>query len=268
MSYFRKMTGDGDSLAAVRKVDRQRRIIEIVGRKGFASVEELAASLDVTTQTIRRDLGELSGGGLLRRYHGGAGLSGEVDTANYRRRKEEQAEAKRRMGRCVAGMISDGATLFLDTGTTLEAVAEALTARRGLKVVTYSLRVANYLSERTDFVLWLPGGQVRNADGAVFGDGAAAFLRRFHLDVAVIGASGIDDQGMMSDDDFEEVALVRSAVAQARTVILAADATKFGRTGAVNLGPVADVAALVTDARPGLALCAILDAAHVRLHVL
>ncbi len=257
-----------DDVAAAKKMLRQRRIIEVVGLRGFASVEELAACLDVTTQTIRRDLTELASGGLLRRYHGGAGLSGEVDQANYRRRKEEQAEAKRRMGRCVAGMISDGATVFLDTGTTLEAVAEALTARRALKVVTYSLRVANYLSERTDFSLSMPGGHVRNADGAMFGDGAAAFLRRFHLDVAVIGASGIDDQGMMTDDDFEEVALVRAAVAQARTVILAADATKFGRSAAVNLGPVADVAALVTDAEPGPALRAILDAAHVKLHVL
>ncbi len=257
-----------DDVAAAKKALRQRRIIEVVALRGFASVEELATCLDVTTQTIRRDLSELSGSGLLRRYHGGAGLSGEVDQANYRRRKEEQAEAKVRMGRCVAGMISDGATVFLDTGTTLEAVAEALTARRALKIVTYSLRVANYLSERTDFAIDLPGGQVRNADGAVFGDGGAAFLRRFHLDVAVIGASGIDDQGMMTDDDFEEVAMVRAAVAQARTVILATDATKFGRTAAVNLGPIADIAALVTDAEPGPALAAILDAAHVKLHVL
>lgn len=257
-----------DAIAAAKKALRHRRIIEIVGRRGFSSVEELAASLAVTTQTIRRDLTELSASGLLRRYHGGVGLSGEVDQANYRRRKEEQAEAKRRMGRCIAGMIPDGATVFLDTGTTLEAVAEALVARRGLRIVTYSLRVANYLSENSDFALSMPGGQVRNADGAVFGDGAAAFLRRFQLDVAVIGASGIDDQGMMSDDDFEEVALVRAAVARARTVILAADATKFGRTAAVNLGPIGDVATLVTDAEPGPALGAILAAAHVRVHVL
>ncbi len=257
-----------DDAAAAKKALRHRRIVEIVGLKGFSSVEELATGLDVTTQTIRRDLRDLAGAGLLRRYHGGVGLSGEVDQANYRRRKQEQAEAKLRMGRCVAAMIMDGATVFLDTGTTLEAVAEALTARRGLRIVTYSLRVANYLSERTDFAIALPGGQVRNADGAVFGDGAPAFLRRFHLDVAVIGASGIDDRGMMTDDDFEEVALVRAAVAQARTVILAADATKFGRTAAVNLGPVTDVEALVTDAEPGPALRAVLDAAHVRVHVL
>lgn len=265
------MSGDQgratDDIAQARKALRHRRIIEIVARRGFASVEELAASLDVTTQTIRRDLGELSGAGQLRRYHGGAGLSGEIDSANYRRRKEEQAEAKRRMGRCISDMIPDGASLFLDTGTTLEAVAEALAERRHLRVVTYSLRIANYLSERTDFALSMPGGQVRNADGAVFGDGAAAFLRRFHLDFAVIGASGIDDRGMMSDDDFEEVALVRAAIAQARTVILAADATKFGRNAAVNLGPVADVATLVTDAAPGPALQAILDAGHVRVLV-
>lgn len=262
------MGDDAIDLGLAKKTARQRRIIEIVGRRGFATVEELAGALDVTTQTIRRDLVDLSELGQVRRYHGGAGLSGEIDTANYRRRKVERADAKRRMGERIAQLVPDGASLFLDGGTTVEAVAEALTARRGLKVVTYNLRVANYLSEHTDFVISLPGGVVRNADGSIFGEGAAAFMRRFRVDTAIIGISGIDDSGMMTDDDFEEVSLVRVAMAQARSVILATDSTKFGKQALVCLGPVSEIHTLVTDAAPGPELQAILAAANVAVHIL
>lgn len=250
-----------------RKEARQRAIVAAVRERGFASMEELAARLGVTTQTIRRDVADLEAGGHVHRYHGGAGLPTSVDAAYYQRRKVANVEGKRRIAARIAGLVPDGASLFLDAGTTMEAVAEALGGRRGLRAVTYNLRVANLLAERGEISIAVPGGVIRNADSSVFGEGAAAFLKRFRFDIALIGVSGIDEEGMMLDDDYDEVELVRAAIGQARRVILATDASKFDGGGLVCLGPVGEVAALVTDASPPPKLAALLAAASVELYV-
>ncbi len=253
--------------AARRKEARQRAIVTVVRERGFASFEELATRLSVTTQTIRRDVVDLEAAGLVRRYHGGAGLPTTVDAAYYNRRKVANVAGKRRIAARVAELVPDGASLFLDAGTTMEAVAEALHGRRGLKAVTYNLRVANLLAEAGEVSIAVPGGVVRNADSSVFGEGAATFLRRFRFDIALIGVSGIDEEGMMLDDDYDEVELVRAAIDQSRRVILATDASKFGQGGLVCLGPATDVSVLVTDAEPPPALARLLAAASVELHV-
>lgn len=250
-----------------RKEARQRAILTLVRERGFASIEELSARLEVTTQTIRRDVVELEAVGAVHRYHGGAGLPTGVDAAYYQRRKVANVEAKRRIAARVAALVPDGASLFLDAGTTMEAVAEALGGRRGLRAVTYNLRVANLLAERGGVSISVPGGVVRNADSSVFGESAAAFVRRFRFDIALVGVSGIDEEGMMLDDDYDEVELVRAAIGQSKRVIVATDASKFGQRALVTLGSVGEAAALVTDAPPPAPLAAVLAAAGVEVHL-
>lgn len=235
---------------------------------GYASVEQLAERFDITTQTVRRDIAELSAAGKLRRYHGGAAISmAAIDAVTYRQRRVERVEAKRRIAARVAELIPDGASVFLDTGTTCETVAEALVARSNLKIVTYGLRGATLLADRTDFTIAVPGGFVRNVDGSVFGESSVDFISRFRFDVAIIAVSGVEADGRLSDDDHNEVAVVRRAMDRARSIILAADSSKFDRAALVELGNLADVSAFVTDAEPGAALQALIDRSGVQLHI-
>jgi DeoR family glycerol-3-phosphate regulon repressor len=250
----------------VRRQHRLDRIAAVVLAGGYATIEELAAVLGVTPQTVRRDLAALAAAGRLRRTHGGAAAapSGAAPPGGD---PDDCPRVQRRIATAVAALVPDGAAVFLDTGPTCEAVAEALVARRQLSVVTYNVRIAARLAERTDFVVALTGGFVRNADGSVFRDGADDFLRRFRFDVAVVSASAVAADGSLAGEDHHAATLVRAAMQRARSVVLAIESTAFGRSALVYLGHVGEAAALVTDAPPPPDVATALDGAGVRLHV-
>lgn len=136
-------------------------IIELVRRQGYVSTEELVGHFAVSPQTIRRDLNDLVEQNKIHRHHGGAALpSSSVNTA-YHDRKMMWSDEKARIALKVASQIPDGATLFIDIGTTPEAVAYALLQHKDLRVVTNNLNVATLLMGKEDCRLILAGGEVR-----------------------------------------------------------------------------------------------------------
>lgn len=246
---------------------RHEKIIELVNRQGFVTIEELAQSFGVTPQTVRRDLNLLHEQSLLRRYHGGAGSLGS-STANttWQQRRGEHADEKRRIAEAVAGNIPDHASLFINIGTTNDAIAHALlAARRGLKVITNNLHVANTLAPREDFEVIVAGGQVRSSDGGIIGEATLDLVRQFKVDFAVIGTSGIDDDGTLLDFDYHEVRVSQAMIANARRVYLAADHSKFGRKAMIRLGSLTDTHTLFTDTDPPAAIVELLARAKRRL---
>ena len=124
---------------------RQRQILAGIEGQGFVTVETLAARFGVTMQTIRRDIIRLESLGLLQRFHGGAGQRPAAARMDYAEKRNLAIDAKGRIARTVAAMIPDGAAVFLDVGTTLEAVAYALRERENLRVFTASVRTAAVL---------------------------------------------------------------------------------------------------------------------------
>lgn len=236
---------------------RHRRILDLARRTGSVAVEALAAELAVTPQTVRRDLNQLAGRALLSRVHGGAVVTSGVDNLDREARRHVAAEAKAAIGVAAAALVPDGASLLINIGTTAEAIARALKARRHLLVVTNNLNVADILAGRPTIEVLVAGGRVRAADRAVVGALATDFIRGFKVDFALIGCSAIDTDGALLDFDVEEVRVSQTVIAQARTVILAADATKFGRAAPVRIAGLEAVDHLVTDrVEPALAeLC-------------
>ncbi|MBS9719305.1 DeoR/GlpR transcriptional regulator [Tianweitania sp. BSSL-BM11] len=262
------MTFDDQSAeAANKKTRRQASLLREIEERNFVSVDEITRRYSVTTQTARRDIMALEEAGRVRRLHGGAALAVPLDPGTYRQRRTDRAVEKTRIAATVARLIPDGATVFLDTGTTCEAVARALLAKRGLRIVTYSLRVASLISEHSEFTLAIPGGFVRPIDGGVSGEDTTDFIRRFKFDYAVVSVSGIDDEGDLCDDDHTEVAIVSTAMKQATQVILAVDNSKFNKTALVRLGSMRDVHSLVTDRAPPASLNARLLDFGVTLHL-
>lgn len=233
-----------------RKASRQAQLLRYLEKNHYVSIEEITTLYNVTTQTARRDIMALEQGGKVRRLHGGATISDPVAPDVLRHRRVENALAKEKIGRLTADLIPDGAAVFIDTGTTCEAVARALINRRGLRVVTYSLRVATTLSESTDFPIAVPGGFVRQVDGGVFREETSEYIKRFKFDLAVISVSGVDHDGDIGDDDHAEVAAVSAAMGQAERTIMAVDSSKFGRRALVRLGSLCDIHTLVTDTLP------------------
>lgn len=231
-----------------KKSFRHRLLMEQIVAQRYISLDEVSRRFSVTTQTARRDIMELEKQGKLRRLHGGAMIANSVEPSELRSRRIRNAQAKERIGACVAGLVENGSSIFIDTGSTCEAVARAIVCCKNLRVVSYSLRIAAYLSEVTDFTIAVPGGFVRHVDGGVFRESTPSFISGFKFDLAIVSASGLDEEGDLCDDDQGEVEAVQSAMRQARKVLLAIDSSKFGHRGHVRLGSLNDVDLLVSDA--------------------
>jgi DeoR family glycerol-3-phosphate regulon repressor len=226
---------------------RYPEILEIARAEGKVTVDGLAARLSVTPQTIRRDLADLANSGQLERVHGGAVLPSGTTNIAYQDRRHLNRAAKQAIGRACARMIPSGASIFLNIGTTTEAVAEALAGHTELMVVTNNINVATILAGHPSCDVHMTGGALRKSDWGLVGDQAAASVRRFRFDVAVIGCSALDLSGDLLDFDLQEVGVSQAMLENARTRILVADAAKLRRTAPARIANLVDLDAVVTD---------------------
>ncbi len=249
-----------------RDVDSRRAfIVDLVERRGYATIEELSARLAVSTQTVRRDIRALAARDRVTRYRGGAGLPSTADPLAYAARKVRFAAEKRAIARRVADEVPDGASVFIDIGTTMEAVAEALTDRRGLRIITNHMSAATILSERDDFEIILPGGVLRNRDRAITGGPAADFVRGFKVSYGLFGIGAIDAEGALLDYDYRDVQLTTAAMGIAQRRFVALDHSKFSGDAMVRVGHVRDIDAVFTDAPPPAEVGEALEMHRVRL---
>lgn len=252
----------------MRQHQRQDHILELIEQQGFVSIDELVESLDVTPQTIRRDLNQLADRNLVSRHHGGAGpLESSTENTSYSTRVRYGSKAKERIAARVVQDIPDGASIFINIGTTTEAVARALLSRKNLSVITNNLHVAATLSQRDDYRIIVAGGEVRSIDGGIIGEATVDLIRQFQTDFAIIGVSGIQEDGTLLDFDYREVRVSQAIIENTRTVILCADTSKFGRNAMVRLGHVSQLDALYTDTQPAEEFIELLDSNGVDLIV-
>ena len=236
---------------------RHPEILEIARRDGKVTVEGLADRFGVTLQTIRRDLTDLAEAGRLERVHGGAVLPSGTTNIGYEERRSLNPVAKEAIARTCAARIPNDISLFLNIGTSTEAVAQELVHHRNLMVVTNNMNVANILVTNPECEIIVTGGHLRRADGGLVGNLAADTIRQFKFDLAVIGCSALDQDGDMLDFDIQEVNVSRTILRQSRKTYLVADHTKFARSAPAKIASLSDVDALFTD----MALPADLDAA-------
>ncbi len=221
--------------------------MRIAREDGRVLVEALALRFDVTPQTIRKDLNDLCAARMLSRVHGGAVVGSGRENLEYEARRTLAAPQKAAIGRAAARLIPDGASLFINIGTTTEAVSEALIERPGLMVITNNINVANRMRLYPQTEVVIAGGVVRGSDGGIVGEAAVDFIRQFKVDFAIIGASALDIDGALLDFDFREVKVAQAIIENARHVILVADASKFDRTAPVRIGHLRQIHSFITD---------------------
>lgn len=230
---------------------RQQRLVEEVRSRASMSIEELARLLEVTPQTVRRDVAFLVEAGLLARFHGGVAMpSSTVENIAYGQRQVLHIEGKRRIAQAVAREVPDGCSMIMNIGTTTEEVARALRHHRDLRVVTNNLNVAAIMAEYDGCEVIVAGGIVRPRDRGIVGEATVDFIRQFRVDIGLIGISSIEPDGTLRDFDYREVRVAQAIIEQSRELWLVADASKFGRRAMVQLAHLSQVDALFTDAPP------------------
>lgn len=251
----------------MKQVQRHDAIIELVKKQGYVSTEELVEHFAVSPQTIRRDLNDLAEQKMILRHHGGAALSSSSVNTSWHDRKATQTAEKERIARKVASQIPDGASLFIDIGTTPEAVAHALLAHNDLRIVTNNLNVATTLMVKENFRVILAGGELRSRDGGIIGEATLDFISQFRLDYGILGISGVDNDGSLLEFDYHEVRTKRAIIENSRHVMLVVDHSKFGRNAMVNMGPVTMVDTIYTDIMPPASVLKVIKDNNLQLEL-
>jgi DeoR family fructose operon transcriptional repressor len=243
---------------------RRRRLLDLISRQGFATLDELMKTLQVSESTVRRDLEALDLAGSVKRTHGGAVYSGEVRSMPaFDDRAGTAVAEKAAIGRATASLVEDGDTVLLDGGTTTLEVARALQGRR-IQVVTNSLPIAQLLASSQSIDLILVGGYIYPRTGVAMGPLAIEAMKGIRVRKAILGAGGIVADGIYNSN-LLVVETERQMMACGQEVVIVADHTKFGRLALARLCGLDEVHRVVTD--PGIpdTFRAILEAAGVSL---
>ncbi|MEM9912679.1 MAG: DeoR/GlpR family DNA-binding transcription regulator [Pseudomonadota bacterium] len=246
---------------------RKPEIVSIARREGMVTVEGLVSRFGVTPQTIRRDLTELADEGQLERVHGGALLPSKTTNIGYSERRGLNQAAKVDIARACAKEIPNNCSVFLNIGTTTEAVAAELVHHEGLLVVTNNLNIATELSGADGIELVVTGGNFRRSDGGLIGDLAKQTIRQFRFDYAIIGCSALHEDGDILDYDFLEVGVSKEIIDCSEHVFLVADAAKFDRKAPARIASLASVEAFFTDRAPPARTEAVCNAANTRIFI-
>lgn len=243
---------------------RQSQILEKLESKGTYSVSRLASEFQVSLETVRRDLKQLTDNGSVVRVHGAVGLAGQIGEAPFQRRMRENSAEKQLIANQVAASIRDGDSIMLDTGTTTSFIARELINHRRLSVITNSSDIARTLATVNGNKVYIAGGQLRADSAAAFGKTALEFIRQFTVQHAIISAGAVNEQGIM-DFDLEEAEFARTVLSMGSRRVVVTDHTKFGRRGLVQVSDFDAVSDFVTDRMPPPEIAKAMAGAGTRL---
>ncbi|NRB19102.1 MAG: DeoR/GlpR transcriptional regulator [Rhodobacteraceae bacterium] len=226
---------------------RQSEILKLLDHHDRVEVEDLASHFNVSLQTVRADLRDLSARNALSRVHGGAVRISSAANRAYADRRKLNAAGKLEMAAMAADLIPENCSIALNIGTSTEQVARALATHRGLTVLSNNINIINTMMGGQTKELILVGGTVRQSDGAIVGEDAVEFISRYKVDFAIIGASALDADGAVMDHDAREVSVARAILKNARTKVLVCDSSKFQLSAPVRICSVADLDVVITD---------------------
>jgi len=247
--------------------ERQREILDWLREAPELSTEQLALRFGVSTQTIRRDINELSEQGLARRQHGGLALPASQHNQSFAQRSTRQIERKRQIAQAAVALVHEDATLFLGYGTTVAEFARALPPQRPLRVITNNLDAALALADKPAIETWLACGRLRGHDRDVMGSVTLDFLRRFQAHFAICGVGGLGADGMLHEFQPEEAELSRVLLENSDCRLLLADSSKYLRAAPCRVGPLAGIDHVFSDADAPEALRKLCASAGTQLHL-
>jgi DeoR/GlpR family transcriptional regulator of sugar metabolism len=231
-------------------IERQRMILDILGREGVVRTAELCELLNVSAVTIRSDLRDLERLGELEMVWGGAVSRAPASDSELRLDQQQQLHSvtKKRIGERAARLIEEGQTIFLDAGTTTIEIVNHLPRNFDyLRVVTPALNVAVATTHYPYIELVMPGGVLRQLTRSLVGSQTLRALEMFNADWVFLASRGYDLKHGVTTGNMMEVEVKRTMVQQASKVVLVADSSKYGRNLSLNVAPLSKIDVLVTD---------------------
>ena len=245
---------------------RKDRILSLLRSDGRVVAKELATSWDLSEDTIRRDLRELAADGLLHRVHGGA-LPASPAVADFTTRTAIGTDAKTEVARLAAALVRPGQTVAVDGGTTARAVARLLPPDLRATVVTHSPTVAVELATHPSVEVIIIGGRLFKHSVVAAGAAAHEAIGRVSVDLFLLGVTGIHPTAGLTTGDADEAAVKRAWVGRAAETYVLGSSEKIGAASPFEVVALAEVTAVLTDARASERGVAELRAAGVDVRV-
>lgn len=247
---------------------RHKYIIEEIEKRGSVTVLKLAAALDVSDMTIRRDLNELEKIGLIRRIHGGAvNARGRGYEPPLALRSVENKPIKERIGRYAAELVAEGDSIALDIGSTTFEVAAGLQETRNITIITPSIPIASLFFDRSDIRLILPGGMIRPGETSLIGHIAQRTLKDLFVDRLFLGVGAVDSAAGLTEYNMDDTSIKQIMIQNAKQVVVVADSSKFQKIAFTFICSFEYIHHFITNEPPPKSLMAALKEHEVNIHV-
>ncbi|MBC7879613.1 MAG: DeoR/GlpR transcriptional regulator [Anaerolineales bacterium] len=229
--------------------ERRQSMLDILRKHPGLRVPELAQALNISEGTVRNDLNALEEDGKLKRVHGGAVLNDQDQFKNnsFLLRFQKNAAAKLAIAREAAVLVNDGDSILLDASSTAYYLAQALSDRRKLRVMTNGFEVARELAQNSSNTVVLIGGVVNNDSSSVTGLLSEQIIAEMHIEKAFFSCSGFSFERGMTEVHFAEAQLKRKAIESSRQVIALIDSTKFGKEDLTPFARTDQITHLISD---------------------
>ena len=241
--------------------DRERTILKVLSERGSLSVSLMSRELGVSEVTLRSDLKELEEKGYLIRSRGGAYPALHQSIVE---RQQQNIEVKSRIARAAAELVRDGDRIMIEAGTTTALVARYLIGKRDVQVVTNSTLVFSYARLNPSLQITLTGGEFRRETESMVGPVALRTIAGLNVRLAFVGTDGFSLQKGMTTQLVEGAEIVKAMSGCAEEALLLADASKWGKTGFVNVLPLSKIGGIITDNGLGEEAARELEAAAIR----
>ncbi len=237
-------------IQAVLKEERHRHILDVLGTEGKVLAPELCERLNVSEDTIRRDLQELDSEGKIMRVHGGA-LSRLPQSLPYVDRRTQNVEAKSAIGRAAARLLKPSQIVFMDGGTTTLQVARSIPKNLHLTVITNSPPISAELSEHNGVEIILLGGRLLKESQVVVGPDTIEQIQRYRADLLFLGTCAIHRKHGITIPHLEEAPVKRAMIRCATSVTAVATADKLNTVAPYVVAEAAAITHLVTEESAG-----------------
>jgi len=229
--------------------ERRARLLAIINEAGFAQVSSLSEELGVSDLTIRRDLQFLEKEGVVIRKRGGAisRVKNVTMEMPYRIKQVQNSEIKKKIAQAALTCIEDGNSIILDSGSTTFELANLLTQKKRLSVVTNDLYIATKLGTNPDINLICTGGIIRPNVFSMQGTLAENCIRNLSVEYTFLGADAIHGKNGIFNVNFEEIPIKQVMIDSAKKVILLADSSKFSIRGFAKVCNLSRLDCVITD---------------------
>lgn len=227
--------------------ERRKKIVNLLNENGMMKLPELTKILQISMETLRRDVQQLVKEEKVKKIYGGIQkVENNQGESLIEHRMQLNLEAKKKIAAMCRNLINEGECIYLDSGSTTLQIAECLKGFENLTIITNSIPIISMLASTKNDIICI-GGKLRHSEQSITTFDFLFNFEQLNIQKAFICSSGITVEKGISDYNLEEANTRRSILSLAEEVIVTSDASKFGRDVTVQVCPLDAVDKIVTD---------------------